>query len=97
MPTSAELLSGLGNKTNKQEILRDAVGDPKAAARIEDDAVRAYPAEPHSILRLKWRPQWELGRMLELKESSEKQRGFIDHHFCKWPLVILANGRAAIF
>jgi len=42
MPTSAELLSGLGNKTNKQEILRDAVGDPKAAARIEDDAVSAY-------------------------------------------------------
>jgi len=35
--------------------------------------------------------------MSELKESSEKQRGFIDHHFCKWPLVILANGRAAIF
>jgi hypothetical protein len=27
MPTSAKLLSRLGNKTNKQEILRDAVGD----------------------------------------------------------------------
>jgi hypothetical protein len=35
MPTSAELLSGLGNKTNKQEILRDAVGDPKAHPPIE--------------------------------------------------------------
>ena len=79
MPTSAELLSGLGNKTNTQETLRDAVGDPKAHPPIE------------------MAPQWELGRMSELKESSEKQRGFIDHHFCKWPLVILANGRAAIF
>ena len=35
MPTSAELLSGLGNKTNTQETLRDAVGDPKAHPPIE--------------------------------------------------------------
>ena len=97
MPTSAERCLGSTIKQTNKKFCATRSVTLRLPPELKTMPLAPTPAEPHSIPRLKWRPHWELGRMLELKESSEKQRGFIDHHFCKWPLVILANGRAAIF
>jgi len=44
MPTSAELLSGLCNKTNKQEIFRDAVDDLRLPPELKTMLLAPTPA-----------------------------------------------------